>query len=109
MVIFCYGKKAICREDDCTKGCPHYDGTGGQYLATVLESIQAMTEDDWVEAVRKLSILLYEIDFDLSAEWCHGDCEDVDGDVDCNDDRRKECIRRWLNSPRKEDIPYVHT
>ena len=41
MAIFCNGKKAVCLELDCSKDCPYHDGTGGYYVQTIIEKINA--------------------------------------------------------------------
>lgn len=103
MAIFCNGKKAVCLETKCSEGCPHYDESGGYYVQTVIEKIKCTTEDEWVEFIMKL-MYADELGFDVTNLFCDGEagCITEDGDVECNDDRRRECIKRWLNSPVKE-------
>lgn len=103
MAIFCNGKKAICYEVKCTKACPHYDGTGGYEVQTIIEKIRSTTEDEIIDFIAKLIN-----GFDISVLFCDGEagCRTEDGNYECNDNRQRECIRRWLNSPAPE-VRYV--
>lgn len=103
MAIFCNGKKAICHEDKCTKACPCYDGSGGYEVQTIIEKIRSTTEDEWGDFVMKL-VYADELGFDITELFCDGKagCITEDGDVMCDDNRRRECVKRWLNSPAPE-------
>lgn len=46
---FCYGKKDFCTSLRCDRECPHYDGSGGDYLdapPTNAERIRAMSDEE---------------------------------------------------------------
>lgn len=105
MAIFCNGKKAVCLELYCSKACPHHDGTGGYYVQTIIEKIKCTSEEQWAEVFLKLSQMLYDRNFDLTTLFCDGkaNCIDGDGEIYCNDERRLECIKRWLNTPVPEE------
>ena len=44
---------------------------------------------------------------DLSMHWCDGKsgCIDVDGNIECDEERHKACILRWL----KSEVPHGAT
>ena len=104
MAIFCNGKKAVCLEMTCSNDSPHYDESGGYYVQTVIEKIRCTTEDEWADFIMKL-MYADQSGFDFTKLFCDGEagCITEDGEVECDDERRRECIIRWLNSPVKED------
>lgn len=104
MHLFCNGKKDFCNEPDCTKLCEHYDGSGAKYIKTVFEEMRSMDVDAWVRAISKMVNVYFEQGKDINKLFCDGKagCIDETGTITCDDDRRKECIKRWLNSPMKE-------
>ena len=88
------------------KGC----FTDGKCYYNKKCSEQVITNADWIRDVSDfvLAEKLYEVwkmeverGKDLSINWCKGDCGDSD---ECNPEKHKECILRWLKQPAGMEV-----
>lgn len=70
-------------------------------IRTVLDDIRARTDDEWIDAILRVSPHLCNTPFDLTALWCSGICDEVECE-ECDDEKRKVCVKNWLNSPVEE-------
>lgn len=75
--------------------------------ATHAAQLRAMSDEEWANKIHELYLALSDGRyFDLGKLFCDGkaDCITEDGDILCDDERRKACILRWLQSPAEEEL-----
>ncbi|MBQ9733943.1 MAG: hypothetical protein IJV74_06890 [Clostridia bacterium] len=73
---------------------------------TVGDFIRNMPDEYLVEQFYALYLMSVEHDGgEISTLWCDGKagCVDEYGDIECNEERHKACILRWLKSEAKPD------
>ena len=72
---------------------------------THADRIRAMSDEELAETLFELYRLTMEQDGgDIARHWCDGKsgCIDEHGEVECNEERHKACILRWLQQPAEE-------
>lgn len=88
--------------------CPEYmRGEAAAILTrTNGDAIRSLTDEELVEKLFQLFRSTIEDGVgDISTLWCDGKagCVDEDGVIECDDERIKACIMRWLRSALKFD------
>ena len=71
---------------------------------TIGDRIRAMTDEELAEKFYELYMMSAEwTGGEITTLWCDGKagCIDEHGDIDCNEERHKACILRWLKSEAK--------
>jgi hypothetical protein len=69
---------------------------------TNADCIRAMSDEELADKLHQLYLIFSDEGYyDFGRLFCDGKagCIDEDGEVHCNDDRRKACITRWLQQP----------
>ena len=90
-----------CYEDGKCR-LPGADGRCEHYILTVADRIKSSSDEELVEALFWLYRVTTDADVgDVACLWCDGlpGCIDELGSVDCNDEKHKACIMRWLQQP----------
>ena len=70
------------------------------------DSIRAMSDEELIDKLLWIARMMWEMDDDLTELWCdlQGGCCGKDGEeLECDDEKHKACILRWLRSPAKEE------
>lgn len=70
------------------------------------DRIRAMSDEELIDKLLWIARMMWEMDDDLTELWCdmQGGCCGEDGEeLDCDDEKHKACILRWLRSPAKEE------
>ena len=73
-----------------------------EYHFTHADRIRAMSDDELADKLHQLYLIFSDEGYyDFGRLFCDGKagCIDEDGEVHCNDDRRKACVIRWLKQP----------
>ena len=69
---------------------------------TNADRIRAMSDEELADKLHQLYLIFSDEGYyDFGRLFCDGKagCIDEDGEVHCNDDRRKACVIRWLKQP----------
>lgn len=69
------------------------------------EKIRSMSDEELAEKLFLICRMAWERDEDISNNWCDmkGDCCGPGGEeLDCSEEKHKDCILRWLQAPAKE-------
>ena len=72
---------------------------------TEADRIRAMSDEELVAGLYLLYRLTMEQDGgDIARHWCDGKsgCTNEYGEIECNEERHKACILRWLQQPAEE-------
>jgi hypothetical protein len=98
-VFYCYGKRGICTEEGCPKGCEFYDDTGGQFIE------QAVTNADRIRTMSDEELAKFLECFGL----CHHCTEHhrlgnvrFYQDEKCDEQCEQHCLE-WLKQPAEDD------
>lgn len=93
-----------------TKGCfedgrCHALGNCENKIVTNADRIRAMSDEELADKLHQLYLIFSDEGYyDFGRLFCDGKagCINEDGEVHCNDDRRKACIIRWLQQPAEK-------
>lgn len=75
--------------------------------ATNADRIRAMSDEEFVNMLHSFYLALSDDGyFDFAKLFCDGKagCITEDGEILCDDERRKACILRWLQRPAEEGL-----
>lgn len=74
-------------------------------LLTVAGKIRTMTDEEMADKIFRLDLRLCETGLDFTKLFCDGQagCIDEEGNINCDDKKRRACVLRWLRSPAKEE------
>lgn len=70
-----------------------------EYHFTNADHIRAMSDEALAEKLYDIWRGEVERGNDLATNWCHSDCGSSE---DCDPEKHKACILRWLRQPAKE-------
>ena len=82
--------------------CDMFNRQIGSHVMTHADQIRAMSDEELADKLHQLYLIFSDEGYyDFGRLFCDGKagCIDEDGEVHCNDDRRKACIIRWLQQP----------
>jgi len=74
-------------------------------MVTNADRIRAMSDEELMAGLYLLYRLTMEQDGgDIARHWCDGKsgCTNEYGEIECNEERHKACILRWLQQPAEE-------
>ena len=96
----------------CSPVCPLFGDCTAAFNAqqkarvkTKADRIRAMSDEELMAGLYLLYRLTMEQDGgDIARHWCDGKsgCTNEYGEIECNEERHKACILRWLQQPAEE-------
>ena len=82
--------------------CDKFNQSVMQKPMSPADRIRAMDDVELTNRIYELFVLLSEYGhYELADQFCDGKAECAGGE-DCNEDRLKACILRWLQQPAEE-------
>lgn len=82
--------------------CDKFNRQIGSHVMTRGDQIRAMSDEELADRLHQLYRIISDDGYyDLGRLFCDGkaECIDEDGEIHCNDERRKACIVRYLQKP----------